>query len=65
MIAAHSPADLPTAVSRCRFGTAGCTDRALGGIATSFITNSYVAMRFVNNTGRPIANLEVSYANAR
>lgn len=51
------------------FGTAGSTDRALGGIATTFYSNGYpltgngyVAMRFVNNTGRAIANLEVSYA---
>jgi hypothetical protein len=51
------------------FGTAGSTDRALGGIATTFIANGYpltgtgyVAMRFKNQTGRPIANLEVSYA---
>lgn len=51
------------------FGTAGSTDRALGGIATTFYSNGYpltgngyVAMRFVNNTGRTIANLEVSYA---
>ncbi len=51
------------------FGTIGSTDRALGGIATTFIANGYpltgtgyVAMRFKNQTGRPIANLEVSYA---
>ncbi|WP_198172502.1 T9SS type A sorting domain-containing protein [Hymenobacter ginkgonis] len=52
------------------FGTAGSTERALGGIATTFYNNSnkpmagtgYVAMRVVNQTGRPIANLEVSYA---
>jgi hypothetical protein len=51
------------------FGTAGSTDRALGGIATTYIANGYpltgtgyVAMRFKNQTGRPIANLDVSYA---
>ena len=51
------------------FGTSGSTDRALGGIATTFYSNGYpltgngyVAMRFVNNTGRTIANLEVAYA---
>jgi hypothetical protein len=51
------------------FGSAGSADRALGGIATTFIANGYpltgtgyVALRFVNQTGRPIANLEVSYA---
>jgi hypothetical protein len=52
------------------FGLPGSSERALGGIATTFYTNTgtplvgtgYVAMRFVNNTGAPIANLEVSYA---
>ncbi|TDN36258.1 T9SS type A sorting domain-containing protein [Hymenobacter sp. UV11] len=52
------------------FGLPGSSDRALGGIATTFYTNSntpltgtgYVAIRFVNNTNAPIANLEVSYA---
>lgn len=52
------------------FGLPGSSDRALGGIATTFYTNSntqltgtgYVAIRFVNNTTAPIANLEVSYA---
>ncbi|AMJ65400.1 T9SS type A sorting domain-containing protein [Hymenobacter sp. PAMC 26628] len=51
------------------FGTNGSTERAFGGIATTFYSNGYpltgngyVAMRFVNNTGRTIANLEVGYA---
>ncbi|OGX83084.1 T9SS type A sorting domain-containing protein [Hymenobacter coccineus] len=51
------------------FGTNGSTDRAFGGIATTFYSNGYpltgngyVAMRFVNNTDRIIANLEVGYA---
>jgi hypothetical protein len=52
------------------FGQPGSSERALGGIATTFYYNSatpltgtgYVAMRFVNNTAAPIANLEVSYA---
>lgn len=51
------------------FGTAGSTERAFGGIATTFMVsgyplvgNGYVAMRFVNKTGRTIENLEVSYA---
>lgn len=51
------------------FGTSGSTERSFGGIATTFYSNGYpltgngyVAMRFVNNTGRTIANLEVAYA---
>ena len=52
------------------FGLPGSSERALGGIATTFYYNSttpltgtgYVALRFVNNTGASIANLEVSYA---
>ena len=51
------------------FGAAGSSDRSLGVMASSLLTNGtlvtgngYVAMRFVNNTGLPIAHLKVSYA---
>ncbi|UYZ58082.1 T9SS type A sorting domain-containing protein [Hymenobacter latericus] len=45
------------------FGTAGATDRALGGVA-SFTTSGtgYVGIRFKNNTGQTIRNLAVSFA---
>lgn len=45
------------------FGTPGSSDRALGGVASAAISGTgYVGIRFKNNTGFTIKNLEVSFA---
>ncbi len=43
------------------FGTIATTDRALGSVGSGGTGTVYYAVRFINNTGTPIAALKVSY----